>query len=83
MVEFRQAANAVLVRDLLPVLDNLERAAATPAATARGLRSGVELVLRQFKDALAVTGWPRSTPIGHAASTPPARGHPAGRQLPA
>jgi molecular chaperone GrpE len=52
MVEFRRHANAELMRNCLPVLDNLERALAAPAGDGKGLREGVELVLRQFKEIL-------------------------------
>ncbi|MDD5562950.1 MAG: nucleotide exchange factor GrpE [Thermoanaerobaculaceae bacterium] len=56
MGEFRRYANADLLRDCLPVLDNLERALAVPGGAASGLREGVELVLRQFKDVLGRSG---------------------------
>ncbi len=52
MVEFRRYANSELMRDLLPVLDNLERALAAPGGDGGGLRDGVELVLRLFKNIL-------------------------------
>lgn len=46
-------ANQELIRDFLPVLDNLERAlAAGEAATAESLRQGVELTARQFRAVL-------------------------------
>jgi molecular chaperone GrpE len=51
--EFRRFANASLIRECLPVLDNLERALAAPGAETSSLRTGVELVLRQFKEVLA------------------------------
>jgi len=51
-VEFRKLANADLIRDCLPVLDNLERALGVQASTESGIRQGVELVLRQLKDIL-------------------------------
>jgi molecular chaperone GrpE len=56
MVEFRRYSNAELVRDCLPVLDNLERALAAPGGDNSGLRQGVELVLRQFKEILGRHG---------------------------
>jgi len=52
MGEFRRYAKADLMRDCLPVLDNLERALAVPGADSSGLREGVELVLRQFRSKL-------------------------------
>jgi molecular chaperone GrpE len=39
------------MRDLLPVIDNLERALAAPG-TAEDLRGGVELIARQFAEVL-------------------------------
>jgi molecular chaperone GrpE len=56
----RQFATAEFVKDLLPALDNLDRALtaahrdATPGAAS--IAAGVEMVLRQFKDALAKVG---------------------------
>lgn len=58
--EARQFATTELVKDLLPALDNLERALAaarqdaTPGAAS--IAEGVGMVLRQFKDALAKVG---------------------------
>lgn len=55
-----------LVRDLLPLADNLERALAhaSPAATQTGLYSGVELTLRDFLAALARHGVERIEALG-------------------
>ncbi|HQT93481.1 MAG: nucleotide exchange factor GrpE [Acidobacteria bacterium 21-70-11] len=64
MGEFRRYANAELLRDCLPVLDNLERALAVPGGAASGLREGVELVLRQFKDVLGRNGLAEVDPTG-------------------
>jgi molecular chaperone GrpE len=58
--EARQFATTELVKELLPGLDNLERALAaarqdaTPGAAS--IAEGVGMVLRQFKDALAKVG---------------------------
>jgi molecular chaperone GrpE len=58
--EGRQFATMELVRELLPGLDNLERALAaahqdaTPGTAS--IAAGVEMVLRQFKEALAKVG---------------------------
>jgi molecular chaperone GrpE len=58
--ESRQFATTELVRELLPGLDNLERALAaarqhaTPGTAS--IAAGVGMVLRQFKDALARVG---------------------------
>ena len=51
-------ASLPLIRDLLPVLDNLERAtqAAEQSGTAGGLVDGVKLVATQFNTALAQHG---------------------------
>jgi molecular chaperone GrpE len=55
--EGRYAAGALVAR-LLPVLDNLERALASPQAgdSDRGLREGLALVHRQFLDELRRAG---------------------------
>ncbi|MDF2626602.1 MAG: heat-shock protein [Symbiobacteriaceae bacterium] len=50
-------ANQKLVLNLLPVLDNLDRALGTPAAPGdEKLRQGVELTARSFRDILAKEG---------------------------
>lgn len=50
-------ANQKLIKDLLPVLDNLERALATPPTQGdERLREGVELTARSFRDLLAREG---------------------------
>lgn len=64
--EFRRFANAALIRECLPVVDNLERALAVPGNGAGGVREGVELVLRQFKDVLARHGVVEIDPQGLA-----------------
>jgi len=63
MGEFRRYAKAELMRDCLPVLDNLERALAAPGGDGSGLREGVELVLRQFKEVLGRHGLTEVDPI--------------------
>lgn len=45
-----------VVKDLLPVADNLERAVNASSADAEALLQGVQLVLRQFLDVLAKNG---------------------------
>jgi molecular chaperone GrpE len=58
-MESHHKARADLLVELLPVLDNFERALAslqTSGADAAGLRHGVELIHRQFKDALTKFG---------------------------
>ena len=58
--------NEALVRDLLPVVDNLERAIAAAAGGGNGkpLVEGVELVLKAFLDALQRHGVERVTAAG-------------------
>lgn len=64
--DFRAAAHADLVRDVLPVLDNLERALAVPEGDGSGIRAGVELVLRQLKDVLTRYGLVELNPLAEA-----------------
>jgi molecular chaperone GrpE len=66
MAEFRRLANADLLRDCLPVLDNLDRALTVPAGQERGLREGVELVLRQLRETLGRYGLIEVDPVGSA-----------------
>ncbi len=54
--QIRKAAAANLVRDLLPVLDNFERALAHAGSDAGSLAQGVEMILKQLKDVLATAG---------------------------
>lgn len=64
MLEFQRFANTGLMRECLPVLDNMERALEAPGGDGDGLRQGVELVLRQFKDVLAKHGLEEVNPAG-------------------
>lgn len=64
MQEFRKLANAQLVRDLLPVLDNLERALAVAPSAFGGWHQGVELVWRQLQDTLTKHGLEVLDPLG-------------------
>jgi molecular chaperone GrpE len=61
-----QQSQERLLRDLLPLADNLERALghASPAATQTGLYSGVELTLRDFLAILARHGVERIEALG-------------------
>lgn len=52
----RKAAAADLIRDLLPVVDNLERALSHAGEPRDGLAQGVDLVLRHFCEMLAARG---------------------------
>jgi len=57
LVEALRYACADLMTDLLPILDNFERALETDADTeTAGLRQGVELILKQLLDTLAKHG---------------------------
>lgn len=64
MAEFRRQANAEMLRDLLPVVDNLERALAVGSEDIGGIRAGVDLTLRQFKDVLSRHGVVEVDPLG-------------------
>ncbi len=63
-----------LLKDLLPVFDNIERAAAhadsstgeNPDAEWKGLVDGIELVTRQFRDTLGRSGIERVDAVGKA-----------------
>ncbi len=54
--QIRSTATAELVCDLLPVLDNLERALEHSSDAAGGLAEGVRLVLNQMRDVLGARG---------------------------
>jgi len=54
--EFREFAAADAIKNILPVLDSFERALKAPAAGSDDLRSGLELIYRQFQDALQKLG---------------------------
>lgn len=56
MAEFRRMSHGDLLKECLPVLDNLERALEVSDESAAGLRDGVNLVLRQLKEVLARFG---------------------------
>lgn len=64
IVELRRSANAELIRECLPVLDNLERALTVPGGDDSGLREGVELVVRQYQAVLARYGLVQIDPLG-------------------
>ena len=50
--DFVQFANERLLKELLQIEDNLERAMAAPNATLESLKEGVEMIQKQFKDFL-------------------------------
>ncbi len=54
--EFREYAVADAIKALLPILDSLDRALKTNAASLDDFRSGIELIDKQFHDALAKLG---------------------------
>jgi len=54
--EFREYALADTLKQLLPILDSLDRAAKTEGVSSEDLRSGVELIDRQFHDVLSRLG---------------------------
>jgi molecular chaperone GrpE len=54
--EFREFAAADVIKNILPVLDSFERALKAPAAGPDDLRSGLQLIYRQFQDALQKLG---------------------------
>jgi molecular chaperone GrpE len=54
--EFREFAAADAIRSILPILDSLERALKAPGAEAGDFRGGIELIYKQFLDALQKLG---------------------------
>jgi len=54
--DYRDYALAEALKSLLPILDSLDRAVKTPAASAEDFRSGLDLIDKQFHDALAKLG---------------------------
>jgi len=63
--EFREFAAADVIRNLLPILDSLERALKAPGAESSDFRSGVELIYRQFQDTLQKLGVQPIPSVGH------------------
>jgi len=62
----RKMAAEGVVRDLLPVLDNLERALEHATDDSGGLASGVEMVRKQFSEVLTRHGLSTIASAGHA-----------------
>ena len=54
--EFRDFATADAIKALLPAIDSFERALQTPSNQPSEFRSGVELIYKQFQDALTKLG---------------------------
>jgi len=53
-----------IIQELLPILDNLERAVASGASSPRQLREGVKLTLQQFNQLLQRHGIEREESLG-------------------
>jgi molecular chaperone GrpE len=62
--ERQQAVAEDLVKDLLPVLDNFERALEHAEDDSGAVREGVEMIARQFKDTLMRRGVVEVDPLG-------------------
>lgn len=63
--EFFRYANQDFVGDLLPVLDNFERAlAASPPASSDPVRQGVEMIYKQLKEVLKKQGLEEIKAVG-------------------
>lgn len=63
--DFEKYSNGALLKEILPVLDNLERALMVESsADVASLRQGVELVFRQLRDGLARYGLKEVVAIG-------------------
>jgi molecular chaperone GrpE len=54
--EFREYALTDVLKQLLPILDSLDRATKVESVSAEDLRSGIELIDRQFHDVLTRLG---------------------------
>ena len=54
--DFRDYALAEALKSLLPILDSLDRALKTTGVSLEDLRSGIELIDKQFHDALSKLG---------------------------
>jgi molecular chaperone GrpE len=54
--EFREFAAADVIRTILPILDSLERALRAPSGDSGDFRNGIELIYRQFQNALQKLG---------------------------
>ena len=63
--EYFRYAMADTLRDLLPVLDNFERALAHEGGTSE-FRTGIEMIYRQFSDVLGRMGLEIVDPMGQA-----------------
>lgn len=68
MVDAERKSKEDVLKDLLPVFDNLERAAvhAESATEVKALLDGIHMVMRQFQDALGKLGVERLVGVGKA-----------------
>lgn len=55
-LDYREYAIADALKSFLPILDSLDRAAKSDASDLEQIRSGIELIDRQFHDALSKLG---------------------------
>ncbi len=62
--DFQQAAGEDLVKELLPVLDNFERALKQESSDSGAFREGVEMIARQFRETLERRGLQEVNPHG-------------------
>jgi len=63
--EFIQTAAASLVEEILPVLDNFERATQTSAGDEAGFREGIEMIFKQLEKVLVDAGLKKVEAIGN------------------
>ena len=84
--DFQKHAVGDVLKELLPVIDNLERALAVDSgADIESMRQGVELIMKQVQDTLARFGLKRVESVGHefdpnfheAVSSEPSEEHPS------
>ena len=85
--EFKEYALADAMTTLLPILDSLDRALSTKAASLEDFHAGIELIDKQFHDALAKLGVQPVPAAGRAvrpefASGDPDGGHRRSRRQP-
>lgn len=62
--EFRRYAVADTIRELLPVLDNFERALSVSSPSVEDFGTGIEMIARQLADVLERTGLQTLDPTG-------------------
>ncbi len=77
--EFKEYALADAMTTLLPILDSLDRALNTKAASLEDFHAGIELIDKQFHDALAKLGVQPVRRGGRAVRSQLAPGDPDGR----